>query len=66
MKVTCTPIVFFINLTMDPKWLLFQFFSRDIRMHIPILTGVENGRIRLQENCLILLKNVFFKASLPR
>ena len=32
------------------KCLLFQFLSRDIRMHIPILTGIQNGRIRSWKN----------------
>ena len=36
--------------TICPKWYLFQFFSRGIRMYIPILTGAQNGRTSLQKN----------------
>ena len=48
-------------LTIDPKCHLFQFFSRDMRMYIPILTGVQNRRINLRKNSVILLKNCFVK-----
>ena len=44
------------------KCFLFQFLSRSICMHIPILTVVQNGRIRLRKNSHILLKNVLFQA----
>ena len=47
-------------LTIDPKRHLFQFFSRDMRLYIPILTGVKNGRINLRKNSVILLKKIFF------
>ena len=40
------------------KCLLFQFLSRDIRMHIPILTGVQNERIRSCKNGHIWLNIV--------
>ena len=53
-------------LTMYPKYHLFQFFSRDIRMYIPIQTGVQNGRISLQKNSKILLKYFLFKALFQR
>ena len=36
----------FYNLSFSLKCLLFQFFSRGIRMHIPIRTGVQKGNIR--------------------
>ena len=32
-------------LTIYCECLLFQFFNRDVRMHIPVLTGVQNGYI---------------------
>ena len=51
----------FYTLTVYAKCLLFQFFSRGIRMHISILTGVQNGRISLQRNNHIFLKNVPFE-----
>ena len=52
---------FFLDiLTIDPKCYLFQFFSRDIRMYICILTGVQNGHINLRKNSVILLKKIFF------
>ena len=47
-------------LTIDPKRHLFQFFSRDMRLYIPILTGVKNGPINLRKNSVILLKKNFF------
>ena len=47
-------------LTIDPKCHLFQFFSREIRMYIPILTGVQNGRINLRKKqCYFAEKNFF-------
>ena len=36
----------FYILTIYPKCHLFQFFSCNIRMYIPVLTGVQNGRTR--------------------
>ena len=48
-------------LTIGPKCHLFQFFIRDIRMYIPILRGIQNGRINLRKNSVILLKIFFFK-----
>ena len=49
-----------------PKCFLSEFFSRGIHMHIPILTGVENGCINLQNNNQLLVKDVLFEALLPR
>ena len=43
--------------------LFFQFLSRGIHMHIPILTGVQNGRTSLRKNGHILLKTLFFRLS---
>ena len=40
---------FFYILNIYPKCLLFQFLSGGIRIHIPILTGIENGRTCLQK-----------------
>ena len=45
------------------KYLLFQFFSYGIRMHISILTGVENGHISRLKESVFLPKNVLFEAS---
>ena len=53
----------FHSLTVYAKCLLFQFFSRGICMHIPILTGVQNGRKSCQRNSHILLKSVPFKSN---
>ena len=39
----------------------FQFFSRSIRTHIPILTVVQNARIRRLKRSHILLKYVVFE-----
>ena len=49
--------LFYIR-TIYLKCHLFQFFSRDIRIHIVILTGVQNGHTSLRKNSHILLKNV--------
>ena len=57
--------LFYIS-TIHPKCHLFQFFSRSIRMYIPILTGIENGRTSLRKNSFILLKNVLFEVLLTR
>ena len=47
-------------LTIYPKCLLLQFFSRCIRMHIPVLTGVQNGRISQPNTSPFLLKKMIF------
>ena len=52
--------------TIYPKCLLSQFYSRGIRMHIPILTGVQNGGTSLRKNSRILLKTVLVEALFPR
>ena len=52
-------------LTIYPKHHRFHFFSRGIRMYIPILTGVQNGRISRLKGNVFLLKNVLFEASFP-
>ena len=53
----------FYVLTIYPKCHTFQFFSCGIRLYIPILTGVQNGRISRLKDSVFLLKNVFFQAS---
>ena len=40
--------------------LLFQILSRGIRIHIPIKTGVEKGRITGWKNCHLLIKMYFW------
>ena len=59
MKVACI-------LSIYCKSLLFQFLSSDIRMHILILTGVQNRRISHSKNNHVLLKNVPFEAYFQR
>ena len=49
----------FYFLTIYQKSLLFQFLGSGVRMYIPILTGVQNGRISCRKNSHILLKDVF-------
>ena len=46
-------------LTIYREWLLFQFFSHGISMHIAILTDVQIGRKGREKNSHILLENVF-------
>ena len=53
----------FYVVAIDPKCLLYQFFSRGKRTHIPILTGVQNGHISLLKDCVFLQKSVLFEAS---
>ena len=43
---------------------LFRFFIGGIRMHIPILTGAQNGRISGQKDSVFLLKNILCEVSL--
>ena len=43
------------------KCLLFQLFSRDISMHVSILSSVQNGGINHQENIHFLLQTVLFE-----
>ena len=47
------------------KHLFFQFFSRGIRVYIPILRGVQNGHISRLKGSVFLLKNVLFEALYP-
>ena len=51
--------------TIYPKCHRFNFFSRGIHMYIPILTGVQNGRISHLNDSVFLLNNVLFEASFP-
>ena len=59
------PNSLFHVLTFYHKFLLSQFFSRDIRMRISILTGFQNGRISRQRDSHNLLKNLLFEAYFP-
>ena len=43
------------------KCFLFEFFGCDIYIHIPILTGFQNGWIIRKKNNIFLLKNIFLK-----
>ena len=47
--------------TIYPKCHRFHYFSRGIRMPVPILTGVQNGRISLPKNNLMLKKTFFLR-----
>ena len=47
-------------LTIDPKFIFFQFFARDIRMFIPILRGIQNGGINIRKKSVLLLKKNCF------
>ena len=42
------------------KFHLLHFFDRGIRMQIPILTGVQNGRISRRKDSVFLLKKMLF------
>ena len=46
-----------------PKCHFFHFFNRGIHMYIPILAGVENGRITCLKDSVFLLKNALFEVS---
>ena len=59
------PKCLFDILTIYPKSHGFYFFSRGMRMYIPILTGVQNWHISPLKNSVFLLKNVPFEASFP-
>ena len=50
----------FYILTIYPKCHPFQFFSCGIRMHIPILTGVQNGHISRLKDSVFLAKKCSF------
>ena len=48
-------------LAIKRKCLLFHFLSRVIRIHVPILTQVQNGCINCWENSHILIKKMYFQ-----
>ena len=50
-------------LTFYREFLGFQFFTRAIRTHVPILTVVQNACISRRKNSHILQKNVGFVAK---
>ena len=56
----------FVISTIYPKCHLFQFYSRDILIHITILTGVQNGRISRRRNGHIQLKYFLFEPLFPK
>ena len=58
MKFTWMNIFLIYILTIYRGCILFQLFSRGMRMHIPILTGTQKGHIRGLKNGPSLLKNV--------
>ena len=45
--------------TIYPKFHSFHFFSRGMRMYVPILTGAQTGRISRRKNSHVLLKTFF-------
>ena len=47
-------------LTLYHKCYLFQFLSCDIRMHVPMLTGVQNGRMNLKKKSSFAEKYLLF------
>ena len=49
----------FYNLTIYRQYFFFQFLSLGIRMHIPILTGVQKRRITRWQNIIHALKLIF-------
>ena len=49
----------FYNLTIYRQYFFFQFLSLGIRMHIPILTEVQNRRITTWQNIIHILKLIF-------
>ena len=51
----------FYILSFYPKFPLSQFFSRKIRMHIPILRGVQNGCISRQKQSYFANKCSFWR-----
>ena len=50
----------FNALTLYHKCYLFQFLDCDIRMHIPILTGIQNGCINLKKKSSFAEKYLLF------
>ena len=66
LSVYCIAFIFYaISSLLNVNLFLFQFLSHGILMHIPILTGVQIGRISRWKNSL-LLKNILFKVYFPR
>ena len=57
--------LFYIR-TVYPKCHFFQFFSRGIRMDIPIVTAGLHGRRGFCDNSHIFLKNVLFESLFVR
>ena len=55
---------FLCIMTVDHKFLYFQFWSRGIRILIPILTAVQHEGISSCKNCHILLKMHFFNLNI--
>ena len=53
----------FYSLSVGCKFLLFQFLSRGIRMHIPILTGVQNERLSKNAKMMHILYIADFQAA---
>ena len=53
----------FYTPTIYPKCHSFHFFSRGIRMYIPILAGFQNGCRSCLKDSVFLQKNVLFEAS---
>ena len=62
----CTFYCYFYILPLRLKFLIFQFLSHGIRIHISILAGVQNGCISLRKNSHIFLKIALFEALFPR
>ena len=58
-KFICMPITYFI-LSLLSLYIFFQLLNRGLRMHIPIITGVQNAPTSLW-NSHILLKPFFLR-----
>ena len=56
LYANCLPYI----LTIHPKCHRFSFFSRGIRMHIAILTGVQSGRIICLKDSVFFAKKCSF------
>ena len=63
MKVTWTPIFLSLLWLFIVSAFFSQFFSRGIRMHILMLTRVQNGRISCWKNSQNLIKNVLLEVN---
>ena len=62
----CTFYCYFYILPLRLKFLIFHSLSHGIRIHISILTEVQNGSISLRKNSQIFLKIALFEALFPR